>query len=124
MGPAFAECLGVNDEKHNQPQARDDHRRRSERLAAGVARALFLRIRDRPGRVVVDPHLDRLVDVNEEDEQQQDLDDRQQRIAFHDERVAVEDARTEEHQQVSGDVNKEVTKKCEAGDADEELRPD
>ena len=39
-------------------------------------------------------------------------------------RVAVEDVAAEEDHQVAGDVDDEVKEKCEAGDADQDLRAD
>jgi hypothetical protein len=63
--------------------------------------------------------------VDEEDRQEQQLDHRQQWIPlFHHVGVLIEDGWAEEDQEVSGDVNDEVKKKCEAGDADENFRAD
>ena len=60
----------------------DDHRRRGE-ASCGSARpaVLLLRVADRPRLLVAPGTSRRLVDVDQEDQQQPDLDDRQQRIA-------------------------------------------
>ena len=56
--------------------------------------------------------------------EQAKLDDRYQRVCFERVGVLVEDLWTEEHHQVAGDVNNQIKKKCESGNADEDLRAD
>jgi hypothetical protein len=62
--------------------------------------------------------------VNQEDEEEEKLDDDEKRIRFEDERVPVEGVGSEEDHQVAGDVDQKITKECEAGDSDEQLRAD
>ena len=77
-----------------------------------------------PGALIAEIHRDRLVDVQQEDQQQADLDHRNQRIALERVRVLVERCRPEEDDQIAEDVDDEVDEKGEAGDADEDLRRD
>jgi len=62
--------------------------------------------------------------VNQEDQQQPDLDHRDERIGFEGERVLVEETGTEEDEEVTGDVYDEIEKESQAGNTDDDLRPD
>jgi hypothetical protein len=69
-------------------------------------------------------HRHRLVDVQQENEQQPDFHRIDERVAQQRMRVLVEEPGAEEDEQVAGDVQDQIQEKREAGDADEDLRAD
>ncbi len=114
----------MDDEEREQPQPRHDHRRRCQRLAARTTRHFLDHVARRPRLLVGQKHADGPVNVNHEEQQQSDLDDRQQRIRLEGVRVLVVEGGTEEHHQVAGNMDDEVQEESEAGDPDDEFRPD
>ena len=62
--------------------------------------------------------------MHHENQQEPDFHDGKQRIAFERVGVLIEGIRSEEHHQVSGDMNDQIEEKSQAGYADKNLGPD
>jgi hypothetical protein len=62
--------------------------------------------------------------VDHKNEQQSDFNDRNEGVSFERVRVRVEDGRSEEDHQVTGDVDEEIEEESDAGNPDHEFRAD
>ena len=112
----------MNDDEQQQEQAGHDHRRGGDALAAGMARVLLLLVAGRPRRAVVQVIRDRLVDVQQEYEQQSDFDRDDERVGDERVRVLVEEILPAEDERVAHQVQDHVDEHREAGDADQDSR--
>ncbi len=121
---AELELLEVYADEEECDQARPDHRRGRQALAARVARPCLLLVADRTRAAVAQPHRNGLVDVQQEHAGEPDLDRDDQRIRDQHVRVLVEGLLPGEHEQVAGEVEQQIREKQEAGQSDEQLRAD
>src|SRR4029077_5389202 len=119
------ECPGVNHQKDQEPNTRQDHRGGGERLPTGPPGVPLLLVADRPCRLVAEEHPQRLIEVDEDDRQQSDLDGRKQRVlVFHHIRVLIEDVGTQKDQQIPADVYKKVEEKKKTSGANDKFGAD